>query len=50
MCLSSPQVLKYYSTMAEAVARRLEQLRSQAVLLDDDGGGELLGQLRGSRG
>ena len=47
-CLSSPQVLKYYSTMAEAVARRLEQLRSRA-LLRGGYGGELLGQLRGGR-
>ena len=47
-CLSSPQVLKYYSTMAEAVARRLEQLRSRAVLRGGYGG-ELLGQLRGGR-
>ena len=47
-CLSSPQVLKYYSTMAEAVARRLEQLRSRAGLRDGDGG-VLLGQLRGGR-
>ena len=47
-CLSSPQVLKYYSTMAEAVARRLEQLRSQAGLRGDDGG-VLLDQLRGGR-
>ena len=47
-CLSSPQVLKYYSTMAEAVARRLEQLMSRAGL-QDDYGGELLGQLRGGR-
>ena len=49
-CLSSPQVLKYYSTMAEAVARRLEQLRSRAGLQGDYGdGGELLGLLRGGR-
>ena len=49
-CLSSPQVLKYYSTMAEAVARRLEQLRSQAVLWGPgDYGRALLGQLRGGR-
>ena len=47
-CLSSPQVLKYYSTMAEAVARRLEQLRTRAGLWDDYGG-VLLGQLRGGR-
>ena len=47
-CLFSPQVLKYYSTMAEAVARRLEQLRSRARLWDGDGR-ELLGQLRGGR-
>ena len=50
-CLSSPQVLKYYSTMAEAVARRLEQLMSQAGLRNgyDYDGGVLLGQLRGGR-
>ena len=49
-CLSSPQVLKYYSTMAEAVARRLEQLRSRAGLWGGYGdGGKLLGQLRGGR-
>ena len=48
-CLSSPQVLKYYSTMAKAVARRLEQLRSRAGLQRDNFGGELLGQLRGGR-
>ena len=48
-CLSSPQVLKYYSTMAEAVARRLEQLRSRAGLQRDGYGGVLLGQLRGGR-
>ena len=49
-CLSSPQVLKYYSTMAEAVARRLEQLRSWAGLRHDyDDGGALLDQLRGGR-
>ena len=48
-CLSSPQVLKYYSTMAEAVARRLEQLMSRAGLWDEYDGGELLGQLRGGR-
>ena len=47
-CLSSPQVLKYYSTMAEAVARRLEQLMARAGLWDVDGG-VLLGQLRGGR-
>ena len=47
-CLSSPQVLKYYSTMAEAVARRLEQLRSRAGLRDDYGV-QLLDQLRGGR-
>ena len=33
--------------MAEAVARRLEQLRPRAGLQWDDNGGELLGQLRG---
>ena len=48
-CLSSPQVLKYYSTMAEAVARRLEQLMLRAGLRDDYDGGILLGQLRGGR-
>ena len=47
-CLSSPQVLKYYSTMAEAVAWRLEQLRSRAGLRLDHRG-ELLDQLRGGR-
>ena len=45
-CLSSPQVLKYYSTMAEAVARRLEQLRSRAGVQGGDGE-VLLRQLRG---
>ena len=49
-CLSSPQVLKYYSTMAEAVARRLEQLWSRTGLRDGyDDGGQLLAQLRGGR-
>ena len=51
-CLSSLQVLKYYSTMAEAVARRLEQLKSRAGLQWGDfdyDGGVLLGQLRGGR-
>ena len=48
-CLSSPQVLKYYSTMAEAVARRLEQLRSRAGLQSGGYGRELLCQLRGGR-
>ena len=51
-CLSSPQVLKYYNTMAKAVARRLEQLRSRAGLQWDDyygGSGELLDQLRSGR-
>ena len=48
-CLSSPQVLKYYSTMAEAVARRLEQLLSLPGVRDNYYGGELLGQLRGGR-
>ena len=47
-CLSSPQVLKYYSTMAEAVARRLEQLMSRAGLRGGHGG-KLLDQLRGGR-
>ena len=47
-CLSSPQVLKYYSTMAEAVARRLEQLRSRAGLWGGNGDGDVLfGLLRG---
>ena len=45
-CLSSPQVSKYYSTMAEAVARRLEQLMSRAGLRGDYGG-TLLAWLRG---
>ena len=48
-CVSSPQVLKYCSTMAEAVARRLEQLMSWTGLQEDDYGGVLLGQLRGGR-
>ena len=50
MCLSSTQVVKYYSTMAEAVARRLEQLRLRAGLQDEfDYGLALLGELRGGR-
>ena len=48
-CLSSPQVLKYYSTMAEVVARRLEQLRSRPGLRDDFDGRVLLDQLIGGR-
>ena len=48
-CLSSPQALRYYSTMAEAVARRLEQLTSLPSLHDNYNGGALLGQLRGGR-
>ena len=47
-CLSSPQVSKYYSTMAEAATRRLEQLLSLPGVRDEYGG-ELLDQLRGGR-